>query len=43
MLSHTHIGSHGCTVFIGGCSIIKCLDLGMITNHRLLASHQTKP
>jgi hypothetical protein len=35
--------AHGCTVFMGGRSMNRSLDLGMITSHRLPASHQTKP
>jgi hypothetical protein len=35
--------AHGCTIFMGVRSINRSLDLGMITNHRLPASHQTKP
>jgi hypothetical protein len=37
------IEAHGCTVFMCGCSMNQPLDLGMITNHRLPRSHQTKP
>jgi hypothetical protein len=33
--------AHGCTVFMGGPSMNRSLDLGMITNHRLAASHRT--
>jgi hypothetical protein len=34
--------AHGCTIFIGGRSMNRFLDLGMITNHKLPASHRTK-
>jgi hypothetical protein len=30
--------AHGCTIFVGGCSMIQSLDLGMMTNHRLSES-----
>jgi hypothetical protein len=36
------IYTHDCTIFMCGHSMNQFLDLGMITNHRLLASHQTK-
>jgi hypothetical protein len=35
--------AHGCTIFTRGRSINRSLDLGMITNHMLLALHWTKP
>jgi hypothetical protein len=40
VLGHTHIGSW-LYYFTGGRSMNRSLDLGMIINHKLLASHQT--
>jgi hypothetical protein len=37
------IYAHGCTVFMRGRSMNRSLDLGMITIHKLPASHRTKP
>jgi hypothetical protein len=37
------IKAHGCTVFMGGRSMNRSWDLGMITIHKLPASHRTKP
>jgi hypothetical protein len=36
------IYAHCCTIFMGGCSMNRFLDLGMITNHMLPASYRTK-
>jgi hypothetical protein len=35
--------AHGCTIFMGGHSMNRSLDLDMTTISRLPASHQTKP
>jgi hypothetical protein len=36
------IYAHDCTIFMGGHTMNRSLDFGMITNHRLPTSHQTK-